>query len=132
MAMGYISLFIQFALFIYWMNKSSFFSFGTLPKLYAYLALILKLGAALSNWFIYTYYYTDRIHSDIFKYFDDAVHLFNSAKGDVILRFKIIGGFQNDAEISIILADTSYWDNSSELYFNDNSTMIRFHLALLH
>ena len=132
MVMGYIWLFTMAVLTVYWVSKSSFFTFGTLAKKYSYLALFLKLSSGVALWLIYTYYYTDRINSDIFKYFDDAVHLFDSTQNNWLLRIKIITGFQNDATISAIIADTNFWDSSSELLFNDNRTMIRIHMALLH
>tara|TARA_B110000046_G_scaffold25332_3_gene24872 strand:+ start:63020 stop:64285 length:1266 start_codon:yes stop_codon:yes gene_type:complete len=130
MVLGYTSLFLLIAVFVFWINKSPFFTYGSLPKMYSYFAFTLKVLSGVAVWLIYTYYYTTRIDADIYKYFDDAAHLFKSTQNDWILRLKLISGFQNDLEIKSILAGTNFWDSGSELFFNDNRTMIRIHLAL--
>ncbi|MFT6165456.1 MAG: hypothetical protein ACJAV5_000295 [Vicingaceae bacterium] len=132
MVLSYISLFLMIAVFIFWINKSHFYTIGNLPKKYSYLALALKVLSGVALWLAYTYYYTNRMNADIYKYFDDAVYLFKSTKNDWMLRLKLLTGFQNDFEIKAILVDTNFWDSGSELFFNDNRTLIRIHLALLH
>jgi len=132
MVLGYISLFFMIVLFVFWMNKSAFFQFGSLPKTYSYVALMLKVSAGIALWLVYSYFYSERMNADIYKYFDDAAHLFKSTQNDWSLRFKVLTGFQNDLEMKSLLADTNFWDSNSELFFNDNRTLIRIHLALLH
>lgn len=132
MIVGYISLIVMTILFGLWVNKSPFFSLDSLSKKFTYLALFLKISAGTVLWLVYTYYYTDRANSDIYKYFDDAVHLFNSTQSDWASRIQLIFGFQNDGEIAKLLANTNFWDSSKELFFNDNRTMIRIHMVLLH
>lgn len=132
MVLGYISLFLMIVVFIFWINNSSFYTIGSLSKKYCYVALALKVLAGIALWFVYTYYYTNRINADIYKYFDDAAYLFKSTQNDWMLRLKLIAGFQNDLEIKAILVGTNFWDSGSELFFNDNRTLIRIHLVLMH
>tara|TARA_B110000503_G_C7161414_1_gene419830 strand:- start:53 stop:1318 length:1266 start_codon:yes stop_codon:yes gene_type:complete len=132
MVLGYISLFLIIVLFIFWINKSHFYTIGSLPKKSSYLALALKVLSGVALWLVYTYYYTNRMNADIYKYFDDAVYLFKATQNDWILRLKLLTGFQNDLEIKALLVDTNFWDSGTELFFNDNRTLIRIHLALLH
>jgi len=132
MVLGYISLFLLLAAFTFWISKGAFFTLGSLPKRYSYLAFALKVFSGIALWLVYTYYYTNRMDADIYKYFDDAAHLFKSTQSDWVLRLTLIAGFQNDIEIKSILAGTNFWDSESELFFNDNRTMIRIHLALWH
>ena len=58
--------------------------------------------------------------------------MFQSTHDDWFLKLKILTGIQNDVEIKSILVDTNFWDSNSELFFNDNRTLIRVHIALLH
>ena len=132
MVLGYISLFLTLATFIFWINKEAFFNLGSLPKRHGYLAFALKVFSGIALWLVYTYYYTNRIDADIYKYFDDAAHLFKSTQNDWMLRLKLITGFQNDLEIKSFLSSTNFWDSESELFFNDNRIIIRIHLALWH
>jgi len=131
MILGYISLFVMTVVFVFWVSKSHFFTFGILPKKYSYIALLLKVAAAISLWLIYTYYYTIRLDADIYKYFDDAFYLWKSTQNDWTLRWKLLFGLQNDLDLKPLLANTNFWDSKSEVFFNDNRTIIRIHLALL-
>ncbi len=104
MVLGYISLFLLLAAFTFWISKGAFFTLGSLPKRYSYLAFALKVFSGITLWLVYTYYYTNRMDADIYKYFDDAAHLYKSTQSDWMLRLKLITGFQNDIEIKSILA----------------------------
>lgn len=132
MLMGYFFFVALLVGMFFWIKKASFFKFGTLPTTVSYVAFALKLLAGIALWLVYTYYYTDRINADIYKYFDDATHLFNATTSNLELRFRLIFGFQNDAAIASTLSDTQYWSSNSEVLFNDNRTLTRIHLALLH
>jgi len=126
----YLLLLLFCALFILkWHEKLV----PNLPKAYSLIGLSIKIIAAYSLWFIYTYYYSDRAAADIFKYFDDAATIFEATKDQLGLRWQLILGTGNrGANMNDALANTLYWDTSSSFLFNDNRTMIRLHLLLYH
>lgn len=132
MLLGYFSFVALFLLFLFWVKKNRLFQLGKLSWKFSFVALFLKISAGFALWFIYTYYYTNRMSADIYKYYDDALHLFNSTQKNWPLRFELLFGFQNDSALFPILKDTQFWYSSSEIFFNDNRTMTRIHLAILH
>lgn len=132
MIVGYLSFLILIALCLYSIVKVKFFqieAWSSLPVLFAFGC---KLLFAVLVWFIYSYYYADRANADIFKYFDDAVSLFNATEGNFSLRCKVFMGINNSTELIEIYSNTQFWDSQKEVWFNDNRTMTRIHLILLH
>ena len=133
MIIAYISTFLLFALSIYLAFKISMVRLNEVPLSFSIAALFLKIIAAYSLWFIYTYYYIDRSTADIFKYFDDAASIFDASKDRLDLRWQLLlGTGSREAAMEAVLANTLHWDASSSLFFNDNRTMIRLHLLLYH
>ena len=84
----------------------------------------------LCLWAIYTFYYTERITADIYKYFDDSAILFNSLKSHPIDFFKMISGIHDGTpEIIKYYDQMNFWqndkDSSSHIIIRLN-TLIRF------
>jgi len=80
---------------------------------------------------IYTYYYTDRVTSDIFKYFDDSKILFDSIKSNPIDFFQMLFGLDfNTAYFhEHYYSKMGYWyrvNNSN--FLSDTHIMIRFNM----
>lgn len=130
--MGYLFFILFVGLFLYAVNRFSFFKIEGWSKKPLYFALGFKMLAALVLVFIYTYYYTDRTTADIYRYFDDAAYLFEQTKDQLGLRWKLILGIQDATQHQSLIAGTQYWDSKKEVFFNDNRTMIRIHLLLYH
>lgn len=132
MLMNYF-LFLLFLLFVGVMiRKSEFFRLKHIPHSWVFLAFGIKLLAAFCLWYIYTYYYPARADADIFKYFDDALSLYEYSQANWQLRLEILTGlFGKEAELYQAIQHTEHWSrNTSELY-NDNPTLIRINFLLL-
>ncbi len=83
-------------------------------------------------WFIYTYYYTDRVTADIYKYFDDTQVIFQATQDELLLRLQFLTGVIFDKESYIqIIKNTQHWDRNPNEAFNDNRSIIRMNLLIL-
>ena len=76
-------------IFIWIIKKSDFFiiekiSFRILVSLF-----LLKIFSGIVLIYIYSHYYSDRLSSDIFKYFDDGNILFSALKENPADYFRI-------------------------------------------
>lgn len=92
--------------------------------------LLLKIAAGMALWAIYTWYYTSRADSDIYKFFDDGNVLFSALASDRPSDYlsMLLGTAQHDPVI-----DERYYRAMHNWYrqyegpvFNDAHTMIRF------
>ena len=121
-------------LFIYLIYKLSFFHIdGVSWKLLSGL-FIIKIISAIALTLIYTYYYKNRLESDIFKYFDDGRIIFSSIKESPLDYLRMITGIGADSPHLKHFYDTSnFWNKPFDYgLYNDNRTMIRFNaIAML-
>lgn len=132
MLFGYASTIILLAIIIYSIKTFSFFKIDDWSTKWSFLAFGLKVMSGIAVWLIYTYYYTERINADIYKYFDDAQYIIQQTENNALLRWKLIFGIQDSSSNYLFLNDTSFWFSQGEVFFNDNRTMTRIHLILLH
>ncbi|MDB9775040.1 hypothetical protein OAB47_02275 [Vicingaceae bacterium] len=126
-----ISVFLAFLVwFIYLIKRLKFFQLEGIRSIYLVFAFLLKVIIGTGLWALYTYHYTDRANADIYKYFDDGLHLFNQLKGKPLLAAKWFFGFENQ-EITEILKGTMNWSREYNFgVLNDNRTMIRFNFLV--
>jgi len=121
------------ALFSWAVLKLPFFeNTGLKPQIIG-LSFALKLLGAFAIYFIYSHYYTDRASADIFKYYDDAVEIYQHPNWQ-IKHFPdlFIQSNQRSEPITSILSNTLHWDQASNILPNDNRLMIAFNLLLLY
>ncbi len=84
-------------LFVYIIYNWKFFNDHELGKIWFISAFTLKIVFSIFLTLIYTYYYTDRSTSDIYKYFDDSKIMFDALKNHPLDYFKMVIGFDNDS-----------------------------------
>jgi len=132
MILGAVICLLILGIFIRYIYLSNFFFSDTIPRYWFLFAFLFKLACALFLWLVYTYYYSDRINADIFKYFDDAASIFEQTKDSIGMRWKLILGVYEDAKIQEAIAGTNYWDKKNILLVNDNRSLIRLHLIMHH
>lgn len=94
---------------------------------------ILKIGFGIILWLIYSYYYTYRNTGDAFRFFDDAVVIFNATKGNFIHFIQIVSGINAEADyLKPYLEHTSHWYRPFDYgLMNDDRTLIRFNAIVL-
>ena len=93
----------------------------------------LKCLCGIALWAIYTYYYTDRMTADIYKYFDDAKILHDVALTDFGLYLKIFLNIGDQSpEVLEVLNRLNFWNKSYNYgILNDNQTIIRIQ-SIMH
>lgn len=104
---------------------------------------VLKIIAGVGLTMVYTYYYTDRSTSDIYKYFDDGKVVYNVLKESPVDYFKLVTGIgANDTSLTHYLDDTKNWhEQTGEWlnlikvknfnYFNSNRLVTRFNAVVM-
>ncbi len=118
-------------LFIIW--KHSFFKIQGIAQWILLGVFFCKLATSGILHFIYTNYYPDRSTADIFKYFDDAVVLFDSLHQSVGDFLKILFGLNCDTpEMFHYFENTNHWTRIYEYApFLDNRLIIRTNMVLM-
>lgn len=92
-------------------------------------AFLMKVFSGMALIYLYTFYYTDQLNSDIYKYFSDGEVLFSSLKDHPLDYFKMMFGVNNDN----VYFEENYYDKMRFWYseyptniFSDSHTIIRF------
>jgi hypothetical protein len=87
---------------------------------------ILKILAGVALWGVYTFYYTDRVTADIYKYFDDSKIIADAFKEKPLNYFKLLTGIGNNTpEFDQYYSKMHFWAKKGGGY-NDSHTIIRF------
>jgi hypothetical protein len=121
------------ALFLFIIARSRAFRFEALPAWFMPAVFILKLLAGIALWYIYTYYYTDRSTSDIWKYFDDSEIMFRAAAQSPADYLRMLTGIGDDAPhiAQTYYQKMNFWHQQFDSpFFNDGRTMIRLNALL--
>ena len=116
------------AFFLFLIGKMSFFRIGNIPIRWFQGAFVLKVFSGFLLYLIYTYYYTDRSTSDIWKYYDDAMVMYSTLHQAPADFFKMLFGIGNNTPHF-----EQYYDQMNHWYrphgssvANDTHTIIRF------
>ncbi|MGL5891024.1 MAG: hypothetical protein ACRC3B_14140, partial [Bacteroidia bacterium] len=121
------------ALFLFVIVRSRFFRFEELRAWFMPAVFVLKLLAGVALWYIYTYYYTDRSTSDIWKYFDDSEIMFRAAGVSPADYLRMLTGIGDDAPhiAQLYYQKMDFWYQQYDSpFFNDGRTMIRLNALL--
>ncbi len=96
------------------------------------LVFVLKVAAGFALWAIYTFHYSYRETSDAFRYFDDAMVLFNTLKDSPTIYFQFLFGIGlDDPALTPIFDQLRGWSSSySYGIANDNPTIIRLNMLI--
>ena len=133
---------LYFILFIYLLNKWSFFANKHISRKFLSLAFIFKIGISISLFWVYSDYYPNksmmskeefRDQADIFKYYDDSEVIYNALKDNPIDFFKILFSINNNDEYfyNQYYINMNHWDTPYDTnFFNDSHTIIRINALI--
>lgn len=117
------------ALFLLAIHKLKFFGGVGLGKRFLLGMFVLKVLAGTALWWLYTYHYTGRADSDIYKFFDASAPMYAALWNKPMDYFRMLLGIANDSPYF----DTTYYQHIDHWYreyesniYNDAHTMIRF------
>lgn len=128
-----IALSLLYIVFFLWIiRKSAFFLVPGLSRRAISLLFLLKVVAGVAVWAIYTFYYTDRLSADIYKYFDDSKILYEIFFRSPAHFFRILSGIGNSGpRFDPYYSSMHYWARSADAgIYNDSHTIIRFNALL--
>ncbi len=94
----------------------------------------LKLISGFLLLAMYTYYYSDRSTSDVYKYFDDGKVMYNALFTNPLDFFKMIFGIMNDNEYftQTYYNQMSHWFRAFQSnIFSDSHAIIRFNAFVM-
>ncbi|MEO5571611.1 MAG: hypothetical protein ABIT08_16840 [Bacteroidia bacterium] len=118
------------AIFIFLISKWSFFSIEGISKKSLQLVFILKTISGFILSLIYTYYYTDRLYADCFKFFDDSKVIYDLFLTDTKTFFQFMLGLPHDNSTYMNYSNVmNNWWNKYNLY-NENRTIIRLNVLI--
>ncbi len=127
--MGFFLTIFYSCIFAFVIYKWKFFDDNEIGKSWFVAAFGLKILFSVLLTLIYTYYYTDRSTSDIYKYFDDSKIMFDALKSNPTDYLKMLFGVDNDSPYF----DETYYNKMVFWYrvynsnlFSDSHIIIRF------
>jgi hypothetical protein len=117
-------------LFLFLIRKMDFFKTEGISTRTISALFILKILAGVALWAIYTFYYTDRVTADIYKYFDDSKIIADAFKKKPLNYFKLLTGIGNNTpEFDQYYSNMHFWAKKGGGY-NDSHTIIRFNALI--
>ena len=119
---------IYVLIFLIIIGKMPLFKTETVKIRTFQMLFLVKIGAAAFLYLIYTRFYPDREHADIFKYYDDSAVIYNAAFQNPLDFIRMFTGITANSRDLWHYYDTMHnWFNS-EMIFNDSRTMIRLNV----
>jgi len=104
-----------------------------LPSIQIQGLFVIKVCAGIFLAIFYEIYYGSRVTSDAFRFYDDALIIFESLKTNPKTYFQIVFGLNmSDTDVVAVIDKLNTWYKvHGHGVFNDNQTMIRFNALLL-
>ncbi len=124
--MVYLIILFYFLLFFFVLNRFSFFKLEKISATMLNLALCAKLAASILLVLLYTYYYTNKETSDIYKYFEDGkiIHQLLVRYPSDFFHFLFNQTITNE-DAKTVISHVKYWNKTNSYgLFNDNRTII--------
>ena len=109
-----------------------FFRLDELPAWAAPVLFLLKLFFGFALWAVYTFYYTDRSTSDIYKFYDDARYVHLAYTQDKAAFIGLMTGSE-DSSLDVYTGQMKNWERNfnKAVPFNENRFMIRLNALMM-
>jgi len=127
--MAWLLFLIYFCLIFFLIFKLKFFHLDGLKRGTPAVFFLLKILAAIALWAVYTFYYTDKNNSDIWKYFDDSKVMADALPDHPADYFKMLSGIgDHDPRIDMQYYHvmTHWYQQFDNNLLNDAHIIIRF------
>jgi len=112
--MLWVVYFICIVLLIY---KLKLFRMTGIKPFILVLVFCVKLISGIGLNFMYSHYYKDIEHADIYKYYNDSEVLYNISKTDFTAFVKIMsGGFAGDTSLNVYYEQLDNWEQHDPKY----------------
>lgn len=116
-----------FLLLAYFVWKAKWFELKFISKQFLMLAFVCKVLSGLALTIIYTFYYTDKHNSDIYKYFDDGLTLHSVFFYSPKFFFRLLFEINIDhSDIQNAIKNFNHWDPKVRSWvYNDSRFIIK-------
>lgn len=117
----------------YFLPKQKWAQFKGLTSIELRVLFVLKVLVGIFLAIFYQLYYGSRETSDAFRFYDDALIIFESLKTNPKTYFQIVFGLNmSDTDVVAVIDKLNTWYKvHGHGVFNDNQTMIRFNALIL-
>ena len=125
--MVYLIILFYFLLFFFVLNRFSFFKLEKISATMLNLALCAKLAASILLVLLYTYYYTNKETSDIYKYFEDGkiIHQLLVRFPSDFFHFLFNQTITNE-DAKTLISHVKYWNKTNSYgLFNDSNILVQ-------
>jgi hypothetical protein len=96
------------------------------------LIFALKLLFGVCFYMVYTAYYTDTQTSDMHKYYNDALRIFELTKNQPLSYLSVLTGMDLNSKYETVTQQLDFWyQEESASVINDSRLVIRFNLLLM-
>lgn len=94
---------------------------------------MLKIAIGVLVWWIYTYYYTEKSTSDIYRFFSDALVAYDLLNARPDLYYKLVTGIDGQTPELLPVYDTmnNWYKSFDDGFINENRTLIRLNALLM-
>jgi hypothetical protein len=130
-------MFVVLALFLvclltYAIYRLPFFALEASPRWVTPLFFLAKLFFGFTLWAVYTFYYTDRSTSDIYKFYDDAQYLHQAWIEQPTSFMSLMQG-KEDSSLNLYTSQMKNWERNfnHSVPFNENRFMIKLNAFML-
>jgi len=130
--MGILIAAVTFLFLLFAVKRVGWFRAEGIPGNWVSIAFLLRIAAGFALMAVYTWYYTERVDSDTWKYFDDAMRIRSWWKEDPmrVIRFLFGAGIQGE-EMAVWRDQLSGWNATYTYGFPyDYRTIVRLQLLL--
>ncbi len=116
----------------YWIFRWKIFNNQRYTSTTFSLLFLVKLFFGVCFYLVYTVYYNDIQSSDMHKYYNDAVKIFELTKEQPLSYLSILSGIEVSAKYEIITQQLNFWyQEESAAVINDSRMIIRFNLMMM-
>lgn len=119
-------------LLTYAIYRLPFFALEASPRWLTPLFFLAKLFFGFALWAVYTFYYTDRSTSDIYKFYDDAQYLHQAWIEQPASFMSLMQG-KEDSSLNRYTGQMKNWERNfnHSVPFNENRFMIKLNALIL-
>ena len=119
-------------LLVYITYRLRFFQLQELPRWAAPILFLIKIVFGFALWAVYTFYYTERSTSDIYKFYDDAHYVHLAYRENKAAFVGLMAGSE-DSSLAVYTSQMKNWDRNftKTVPFNENRFMIRLNALMM-
>ncbi|MFN8324035.1 MAG: hypothetical protein U0T74_15330 [Chitinophagales bacterium] len=128
----HLSLYILYlSAFLWLIKRSHFFDIQSVSRFQLGIFFLIKVAAGILLTVVYTYYYTDRTHNDIYRYFNDSVVISSVLFKNPSAWIKIMldAGLEHPETFQYLIPTQNFSHSSLDMITN-NSLIIRLNVLL--